>query len=126
MKLMELAAKPDDKTIYRQIAAAAREGDSNGLSAPVDLTPDNDGPANPTSEEDIAKLAGKLRSGLASINDGRYTVEVIGSVAWVSVNKKDVRVRKPKAAPPADSPAPPADFPTGNDLAEAKPAKKKR
>lgn len=131
MKLMELAAKPDDKAVYRQIAVAAKTGDEKGLSAPVDLNPaDEEGNRAIVSDEEIQKLAGKLRSGLGSIDAGRYTVEVIAEVAWVSINKKEPRTRTAKApaAPPADPP--PADngsdYPTGKDLSEPKSAAKKK
>ena len=52
------------------------------------------------------KQVQSLRSGLASIDMGRFTVELIGLTAWVSVSTKATRTRKPKtaskqAAPPA-------------------------
>lgn len=135
MKLMELAAKPDDKAVYRQIAAAAKRGDEQGLSAPVDLNPaDEEGNRGTVSDEEIQKRAGKLRSGLGSIDAGRYTVEVIDSVAWVSINKKEPRKRAAKApaAPPADPTVPAETFgdtsgiPPAARETELKTAKKKR
>lgn len=109
MKLLELAPRPDDKQMYRSIAAAAKAGSQQNppLSAPVQLWDAQQDSTEPQpTKEGLAKLAAQLRSGLASIKDGRYNVLHVGSLAYVSVNTKPL-VTRTRAAKKVSPPAPP-------------------
>ena len=119
MKLLEIAIPDDGKQFYRDVAKAAIKGNDEDpkKSAPVQLyettrqeTEVESGKTttavvDPPSKHDIGKLVNQLRSGLASVKEGRFSVtHKSGNIAWVTVNDNPVRERLPKkAAGPAKS-----------------------
>ena len=99
MKLLELEEKPDPKILFRKIAKAALDGadQTPPLAAPVELYGNDVMPV--PSKETIAKQVQALRSGLASVDMGRFTVEPIGNRAWVIVSTKPARTASSPSTP---------------------------
>ena len=97
MKLMpELVALPDDKALYRSIATMALDGDKHPekKAAAVMLYDGGESGAENPSKDAIAKLVATLRSRLASVDMGRFSVMHNGGpLAYVTVNDGPVRRR---------------------------------
>ncbi len=113
MKLIELVTPPDDRALYRQIAQMAIDGDKlpEKKAAAVQLYETDaqggdlgiPGSTPIPSKDDIAKLVATLRSRLASVDMGRFSVSHNGgALAYVTVNDSPVRKRavKKNAGPP--------------------------
>jgi hypothetical protein len=116
MKLLELVAPPDDKALYRKIAQMAIDGDKQPEKKAAALqlyethreeTDSETGKETRVaiaapSKDDIAKVVATLRSRLASVDMGRFSVAHNGGqIAYVTVNDGPVRKRAAKKTAPA-------------------------
>lgn len=109
MKLMpDLVAPPDDKALYRSIATMAIDGDKQAekKAAAVQLFEDGASGAENPSKGDIAKIVAALRSRLASVDMGRFSVSHNGgALVYVTVNDSAPRKRAVKKAVGSKIPA---------------------